>query len=293
MIVQVLEAALRGPRFNRRVALGSLAGMAAGQAEAQDPAEVRHHGVLIRTPDLDAALAFYADGLGFAIAELAPRRGWARLAANMPVYLEAERAGRLHPSDVANSEITFQSNDLDASIAVLRGAGARLTTTEPYATAVGRSVRFRDHAGVIHHMMQSARPMPLFAEPRIYNCGFDVPAAAIAPTRSLLEGALGFVAMTERYFPPSVPYLEADRSFAFMLHHHQDFEPDLRAREAPNRNDLGVSLVFTSTDLGATARAAIAGGATVLGPSARAFALGRRMSFTAPGGAPFEIWSWT
>jgi predicted enzyme related to lactoylglutathione lyase len=284
---------MRRLTFNRRVALGGVAAMVASTAYAQGGVQVRHHGVLIRTPDLDAALAFYADGLGFALAEFEPGRGWARFAANMPLYLEVVGATRLHPENVANSEITFQSNDLDASIGVLQSAGARLTTNEPYATAVGRSIRFADHAGVIHHMMHSARPTPLFAEPRIYNCGFDVPAAAIAPTRSLLEGALGFVAMTERYFPPSVPYLETDRSFAFMLHHNQDFEPDLLPREALARDDLGVALVFTSTDLRATAREAAAGGAVALDRSGRGFSLGQRMSFATPGGAPFEIWQWT
>jgi predicted enzyme related to lactoylglutathione lyase len=198
----------------------------------------------------------------------------------------------MHPADVATSEITLQSNDLESSIAVLRSAGARLTTSEPYTTAVGRSIRFADRAGVIHHMMHSARPAPSFTEPRIYNCGFDVPAVSIAPTRSLLEGALGFLPMTERYFPPSVPYLETDRSFAFMLHHHQDFEPDLRARMAPLPDDLGTALIFTSTDLRATTRAVIGGGAVALDRRARAFPWGRRMSFVTPGGAPFEVWDW-
>ena len=248
---------MRKPIVNRRTALGGLIVAMAGATHAQEAVRIRHHGVIIRTPELDSALAFYADGLGFAIADFEPRRGWARLVGNMPIYLETVGNRRLHPADVANSEITFQSNDLDASIAVLRSAGARLTTSEPYATAVGRSIRFADHAGVVHHMMHSARAAPLFAEPRIYNCGFDVPAAAMAPARSLLEGALGFTAMTERYFPPSVPYLETNRSFAFMLHQHQDFEPDLRPREMPSRDDLGVSLVFISTDLRATARAGV------------------------------------
>lgn len=283
---------MRSPIVSRRVALGGLAAMAAGVAQAEGSVLVRHHGVLIRTPDLDASLAFYGDGLGFAIADLDPARGWARLVSNMPIYLEAVGNTRLHSENVACSEITFQSNDLDASAVVLGNAGARLTTAQPYATAVGRSIRFADHAGVVHHMMQSSRPAPLFAEPRVYNCGFDVPADAIARTRSLLEGALGFVAMTERYFPPSVPYLEKDRSFAFMLHHHQDFEPDLRSREGPRSDDLGVSLVFTTTDLGATARAAVAGGATQLDRSPRAFAAFRRISFATPGGAPFEVWGW-
>ena len=283
---------MRKPIVNRRAALGGLAVTMAGAARAQEAIQVRHHGVIIRTPDLDAALAFYADGLGFALADFEPRRRWARFTANMPIYLEAVGEARLHADNVANSEITFQSNDLDASIGVLRSAGARLTTNEPYETAVGRSIRFADHAGVVHHMMHSLRPAPVFAEPRIYNCGFDVPAASIAPTRALLERAFGFSPMTERYFPPSVPYLEADRSFAFMLHHNQDFEPDLHPRETPGRDDLGTALVFTSTDLRATARAAVAGGATLLDLSASAFSLGRRMSFTTPGGAPFEIWDW-
>ncbi len=280
------------PRVSRRVALGGLAGMAAESSSANAAGRVRHHGVLIRTSDLDAALGFYGDGLGLGIADLDPRRGWARLVCNMPIYLEAVGDTRLHAENVASAEITFQSNDLDASVGRLRVAGARIATMEPYTTAVGRSVRFADHAGVVHHMMHSSRPAPVFAEPRIYNCGFDVPVAAVAPARSLLEGTLGFVPMTERYFPPSVPYLERDGSFAFMLHHHQNFEPDLRARESPERDDLGVALVFTSTDLRATARVAEAGGATLLERHARAFAHGWRMSLATPGGAPFEVWRW-
>lgn len=279
---------MRRPRVNCRVALGGLASMIVGTAHANEGVQVRHHGVLIRTPELDAALAFYGDGLGLAIADFEPRRRWARIASNMPIYLEAVGNNRLHPENVANSEITFESNDLDASTGVLRSAGARLTTTGPYATAVGCAVRFADHAGVVHHMIHSARAAPVFAEPRIYNRGFDVPAAAIAPTRSLLEGAIGFAAMTERYFPPSVPYLETDRSFAFILHHKQDFEPDLLPREMPSRDNLGVPLVFTSMDLRAAARAAVAGGAKPLERSARTFSLGRRMRSATPGGAPFE-----
>lgn len=279
--------------MDRRVVLAGLGAMAPGAAFAQTNATVRHHGVLIRTPDLDAALAFYGDGLGFSIADFQPREGWARLACNLPIYLETAPGGRLHQPDIANAEITFQSNNLEASIGVLRGAGARLTTEAPYEVAVGRSIRFADNAGVIHHMLQSNRPTPVFAEPRVYNCGLDVPAAAVAPTRALLEQALGFVAMTERYFPPSIPYLEADRSFAFMLHHHQPDEPDLRPREGARSDDLGAWQVFTTTDLRATASAARAAGAVALDRGPRRFPMGRRMAFITPGGGPFELWSWS
>lgn len=256
------------------------------------PVAVRHHGVLIRTPSLDAALAFYGDGLGFAIADFQPRAEWARLASNLPIYIEASAAGRLPPHDVANSEITFKSNNLEATQSALRAAGAQNLSEAPYEVAVGRSIHFRDHAGIEHHLLQANREGPIFAEPRVYNTGFDVPVAAIEPTRALLERAFGFVPMTERYFPPSVPYLEADRSFAFMLHHHQPGSPDWKVRENPRSDDLGVWQVFVAADLRAAAAAAVSHGAIALDRRARRFPMGRRMAFVTPGGAPFEVWSW-
>lgn len=278
--------------ISRRAALGAAGAAVVNTAYAQALPLVRHHGALIRTPDLDSALAFYCDGLGIAIAELDARRGWARLSCNLPIYLEAVGPRQLHPPHVASAEITFQSNDLEVSVRALQSAGAALTTSAPYVTAVGRSIRFADHAGVIHHMMHANRPAPPFAEPRVYNCGLDVPVAAIAPTRGLLEQGLGFVPMTERYFPPSIPYLEADGSFGFMLHHNQEFEPDLAPREGPRQDDLGVCLVFTGTDLVGASAAARTGGALSLDRAPRAFRLGRRQGFVTPGGAPFEIWQW-
>lgn len=278
---------------DRRTFVAGLGASIPGVARAQAGANVRHHGVLIRTTDLDAALAFYCDGMGLALGDFRPARGWARLSCNLPIYLEVSSSSRLHGAEIANAEITFQSNDLDASIPTLTAAGGRLTTAQPYEVAVGRSIRFADTAGIIHHMLQSSRPTPPFAEPRVYNCGFDVPAAAITPTRALLEQGLGFVAMTERYFPPSIPYLEADRSFAFMLHHHQPGEPDLAARPDPRADDLGVWQVFVAADLPAATRAATAAGAVPLDRRVPRFPMGRRMAFTTPGGGPFEIWSWT
>ena len=102
---------------------------------------------------------------------------------------------------------------------------------EQYQVAIGRAQRFKDTTGIVHHMLQPNYALPPFAEPRIYNCGLDVPVDAIAPTRVLLEQKLGFAPMTERYFPPSIPYLEGDGSFGFMLHHNQPGEPDLRPRQ--------------------------------------------------------------
>lgn len=253
---------------------------------------VRHHGALIRVPSLDAALAFWGDGMGFAIAEFRPREGLARLASNLPIYLEEAPEGRLPPASAALVEITFQSNNLEASQLVLASAGARILTQQPREVAVGRSIVFSDIFGIPHHLLQSNRSPPVFAEPRIYNCGFEVPQSEIGPTRRLLEEGLGFKPMTERYFPPSIPYLEVDDSFAFMLHHNQPGSPDVESRMNGASDDLGVSQVFTTTDLPAISNAAVAAGAVALDRRSRRFGVASRRAFATPGGAPFEIWSW-
>ena len=282
-----------GTDITRRLVFGAALAGAAAPGWAQPSANVSHHGVLIRTPNLDEALAFWGDGLGFAIADLRPREGWARLASNLPIYIEARPQGRLAGGRVACVEITFQSNDLDVSIRSLRGAGAEIISDAPYEVAVGRSIRFKDSAGIVHHMLQPSRTGAPFAEPRVYNSGFEVPQAAIAPTRALLEQGLGFRAMTERYFPPSVPYLEQTGSFAFMLHHNQPFEEDLLPRTDARADDLGSTQVFAVPDLAAASRVALGQGATALDRRPQRFPMGRRRAFSTPGGAPFELWSWS
>lgn len=279
---------------NRRNLVGAAACVVAsgGVADAQSTYDVRHHGVAIRVPDLDAALAFFGDGMGFAIADIRGREGWARLASNVPIYIEAAPNGRATRPREAHVEITFQSNNLEVSMPVLRSAGARILTETPQDVAVGRSIRFVDPMGVLHHMLQASRAAPAFAEPRVYNTGFEVPQSAIAGARAVLERGLGFVPMTERYFPPSVPYLEQDHSFAFMLHHNQPFEPDHTERLDPKPDDIGPVQIFVTRDLNETANAARAHGATPLTSGSRRFPLGRRLTLVTPGGAPFELWQW-
>jgi predicted enzyme related to lactoylglutathione lyase len=278
--------------IDRRLVVGAALAGVAVPAWAQDNSRVRHHGVLVRVPDLDAALGFYGDGMGFAIADFLPREGWARLASNVPIYLEQSN-GALPGGRVSNAEITFKVNNIEESRSTFQRAGAREVSENIFEVAVGKSIVFSDNAGIIHHALESNRPGAPFAEPRVYNTGFDLPVASIAPTRTLLEQGLGFVPMTERYFPPSIPYLEADSSFAFMLHHHQPGSPDWAPRANPQRSDLGVWQVFTSSDISSSVNRARLLGAESLLPRPERFAMGRRVSMVTPGGGPFEIWSWS
>jgi predicted enzyme related to lactoylglutathione lyase len=259
---------------------------------AQTGASVRHHGALIRTPSLDAALGYYGDGLGFPIGDFRPQDGWIRLVGNVPIYLDVEPGGALPPSGVANASITFKVNSVDEAQAALRRAGSTSVSDAPFEVAVGRSIHFTDYAGVSHYALQPNRPGAAFAEPQIYNTGLNLPVAGIAPARALLEQGLGFVPMTERYFPPSIPYLEADQTFGFMLHHHQPGREDYRDRTEAAATDLGVWLVFVTDDLDLATERATAGGARALHRRPQRFAMGRRVAFLTPGGGPFEMWSW-
>lgn len=272
----------------------SLAGAAAALSPMRAWASSRtsHHGVVIRTPDLDAAIAFYGDGLGFSLSNLKADSGWTMLVCNMPLYLEEKSGGRPQQGGAACSEITFRSNDLEASARSLRSAGAKILNEKPFEVAVGKSIRFADNAGTVHHLIKTFSEPPAFAEPRVYNTGLEVPQASIPAVRNLLERGIGLKPMTEKYFPPSIPYLEADGGFAMMLHHNQPSEEDLAANDDPRPNDYGSAQIFVTNQLDAVAQAAVRSGALRLTRKPERTPFGRRHVMATPGGAPFELWSW-
>jgi hypothetical protein len=108
---------------------------------------------------------------------------------------------------------------------------------------VGLSIRFRDPFGNIHALLQPSASEP-FAEPAIYNTGFKVSDASTAAFRRLLGEGLGFVARSERYYPPSIPWGHSDGAFAFMLHENEPTEPEIRARR--NGGGEAVTLIFSA-----------------------------------------------
>ncbi|NJM35754.1 MAG: hypothetical protein HC850_14840 [Rhodomicrobium sp.] len=249
--------------LNRRalIVAAAMSGVSVSLARASTGARVVHHGVLIRVPDFDHALTIYSERMGLAAASFWPREGFARLICNLPIYVEAVNEPRLPLPDAAHVAITFMSNELAASRALHERAGATFESDEPNKVAVGKSYRFRDALGIKHHILQPARPTPIFAEPAVYNTGFQLPKAAMPAARRLLAEAMGFKVMTEQYYPPSVPFLEATGEFGFMAHEHHPWEADFAPRQSPSLSDIGVSMVFVTTDLPAASAAARTGGA--------------------------------
>jgi catechol 2,3-dioxygenase-like lactoylglutathione lyase family enzyme len=243
----------------------------------------RHHGVLIRVPDLDRARQFYVDLLGFEAERLSDTM--LRLPDPTPIYLE-QVAQPLRPpaEDEARAAIAFQARDIRVTAARLRERGVTFLSEEPIRVGVGLAMRFRDPFGNIHALLeQTAAPVPPFEEPEVYNSGFKIPDADTAALRDLFAG-LGIMVRTERYYPPSLPLGHRDGSFAFMLHENEQGEPEVRARIQPE--SAAVSLVLATASLdGLRSRLTDA----EIGDEG-SFALGRRVRVTAPSGVSVEFW---
>lgn len=248
----------------------------------------RYHGVLIRVPDLELALAFYSGVLGFESERIAP--SLARLEDRNPIYLE-QVGYPLRPPEgnEARASVAFQTRDIRAAITRLRERGVAFLSEEPSAVGVGQAIRFRDPFGNIHSLLEhTVSEVPPFDEPEVYNSGFKHPDADTASLRALIVDRLGFTVRTERYFPPSLPIGHRDGTFAFMLHENEPWEVEVRPRADPA--SAAVSLIFATTDLPALRRA-LSGPAGIASPGeAQAFALGVRSRMIFPSGVPVEYW---
>ena len=243
---------------------------------------VRHHGVLIRVPSLDAARTFYADVLGFRAVDVSP--DMLRLEDDVPIYLEqVDRPLRPPADDEARAAVAFQTQDVRAAVARLRAAGVAFLSEEPFEVGVGLAVRFRDPFGNIHALLEHrVSAVPPFDEPKVYNSGLKQPDADTPALRVLFQD-LGMTVRTERYYPPSLPLGHSDGSFAFMLHENEAIEPEIRPRADPDA--AAVSLVFAVEDMDAVRRQ-VGDGMT----EPRGFALGERAHLTVPSGVPIEFW---
>lgn len=249
--------------------------------------EVRFHGVLIRVPDVERAIAFYGGVMGF---DLQRREvGLAVLRDSTPIYLEQTDAALVPPAeDEARSSVAFLTKDLAATTRAFRAKGVQFLREEPGKVGVGIANRFLDPFGNNHALIQQtiAEPPP-FEEPEVYNSGFKIADRDTNAMRRLFIEVLGLTARTEKYYPPSLPIGHKDGTLAFMVHENEAFEPEVRPRGDPK--SAAVSLVLATDDLDATRRRLLAAGFDQLGPI-RPFSMGVRMTLITPAGVPMEFW---
>jgi catechol 2,3-dioxygenase-like lactoylglutathione lyase family enzyme len=239
---------------------------------------LRYHALLVRAPDLDLGVAFYAGKLGLAQTRVAP--GLARLGDGF-LYIEQVAPAPGPAFDQARAFATFVVPDLDKI--VLSPDERDPLTQIPRPVRGGMCVRIRDPFGNIHTVLE---PHEGLARPP--GCGIKLPIASVPAAKRLYGDMLGFVTQSERDYPPHLAMTHRDGSAAFTIEDKEIWEPEVRVRAPLYPNETGAVLVFTTPDLGAL-HAALARRAVRLTPI-RDFPLGRRLGVIDSAGLALEIW---
>lgn len=215
--------------FVKTTGLATLAGLfflaAPKQAgSANDPLRLRVHTVRLNVDDLDKALRFYQQTLGFEVENREPQQ--ATLKTNGRVRLSLHKvAGLLKPeANQTRVSLTLQVNNLDEAIVRLTAKGVRFASKERRTEGVGFAITIIDPFERYISLMQiTVGKVEPFAEPKIYNFGYYVPEMQAA--REFYCGKLGFVALSEKYLPKDLPLGQAQGGFAFMLHYREGVKP--------------------------------------------------------------------
>lgn len=101
--------------------------------------------------DLDRAIRFYADGLGYEVkATYGPCIAQLKTGSTTLILEQIEG---LHPG-VPTTVLSFQTTDIRAAMRSVVDAGGELVDAEPQRCPVGVVVKFRDPSGVLHDLLQ-------------------------------------------------------------------------------------------------------------------------------------------
>lgn len=207
----------------------------------ETPPVIRTCGVRIDVPDMDKAIEFYCEKLGFRHTR-GDGKTFAELRAgdSTRIFLKSNKQAASSIPGEAKSKITLQVNDLDEAIGRAKRAGISFAEQTPRNEAIGRAISITDPFGTVISLMHvTVRPSPVFKEPRLYNYGFET--NNMEQSRSFYCGLLGFHVMTEKYLPLDLPLTNTDKSFGFMIHFREWIKPATRQGS--------VALVFQCDDL--------------------------------------------
>jgi predicted enzyme related to lactoylglutathione lyase len=249
---------------------------------------LRYHGLLIRVPDLAVALEFYCSALGYAFTQSSAT--FVQLSDPAPLYLEEVSARSGPANDQARSGAAFFVHDIRAAIERLGRLGVPLLVGSAQEAACGFVTCFLDPFGNVHTIIQPVPTPEGFSEPRVYNTALKLPMGSMPAARQIYGDMLGFAIATERHYPPSLPIVHRDGSFAFMIHDKQPWESDVRARAPLYPRDSGSVLVFATNDVKEFHAYLSARSASIRTTQVDGFPLGLRMGFIDNSGVPSEIW---
>ena len=117
-----------------------------------------------------------------------------------------------------------------------------------------------------------------------------MPISAIPEARRIYADVLGFVVHSDRFYPPALPIMNPDGSFAFVIYDKPSFLNDFRARAGLYPAENGCLLVFKTGDIAACRAHLLSRAPRLRMTPVESFALGRRMAFIDNAGIASEIW---
>lgn len=246
-------------------------------------------GCSIRVPDLALAESFYCGKLGFCSRALAD--SIVMLPGSLPVFLERVPPGPVPAPDQARTLLMLRVHNLAAASAWFVKNNIPLATGVANPLTIGIVDCFRDPFGNLHSFVElNDPPAEAWSEPYIYNVGQRMPISAIPEARRLYSDVLGFVVHSDRYYPPALPMMNPDGSFAFLIYDKPSFLSDFRAKAALYPAENGCLLVFSTEDIAACREHLLAHASRLRMTRTEPFALGKRMAFVDNAGIASEIW---
>jgi len=115
------------------------------------------HGLLIFAPDLAEGLAFYQDVLGLQVTRKAESYVAMHGAGFALTLFKCDTAGSPEGySSRAGSSIAFAVDDIERSMAELRGRGVEFLHAVPSTGPAGRYAAFVDPFGTVHELVETA-----------------------------------------------------------------------------------------------------------------------------------------
>lgn len=248
---------------------------------------IRAYGVKINVDNMDTALSFYRDKLGFEVEDNGdfPRQVVLRSADKNKIILN--RVRKLRKASPLDSQFSFtlQVNDLDQAIEKMKTMGVEFGEKERRKEGVGSAIYIKDPFGrLISLMHQTIVKVERFKEPGLYNYGFLIPDMTIG--REFYVDKLGFVVRSEKYLPHDLPLGHKDKSFAFMLH----VRPNVAAVQIDYAKEAPFSmLIFETENLEAAVHELKGKGVRFIDDRPKKSARGSYISFVDPFGNVSEL----
>lgn len=199
------------------------------------------YGVKIKVSNLETALKFYNEILGFQIDQSYKVENEIQLYTNSYKIILQEDTSMKQVSNQSLPSVSMcmAVKNIDSSFHALKSKGVKFFSDEKRKEGVGFSMKIFDPFGNCISIMQLTYPnAPEITEPFIYNCGYYV--ASMDKARKFYSETLGFTELSEHYLPSDMPLGYADKNFVFMLHQNR---PEFNHTLTPN-----MKLVFAVAD---------------------------------------------